>query len=174
MSQGTAKQRRLLSLALIVLASASLGMLVDWRAPGVHRYAEDWLMRERGPLPVPSDIAIVAIDEKSIAAYGRFPWPRQVLAKTIQAVSGSDPMVIAVDVLFADPSAPEDDALLAQAIGHAHNVVLGAQLVDSPVPGLCQCRFLPLLRRELDMSMSKWSRKAWRAKWLCKPRTIRG
>jgi len=135
MSQGTAKQRRLLSLALIVLASASLGMLVDWRAPGVHRYAEDWLMRERGPLPVPSDIAIVAIDEKSIAAYGRFPWPRQVLAKTIQAVSGSDPMVIAVDVLFADPSAPEDDALLAQAIGHAHNVVLGAQLVDSPVPG---------------------------------------
>jgi signal transduction histidine kinase len=135
MSKGTVKQRRLLSLALIVLASASLGMLVDWRAPGVHRYAEDWLMRERGPLPAPSDIAIVAIDEKSIAAYGRFPWPRQVLAKTIQAVSGSDPMVIAVDVLFADPSAPEDDAVLAQAIGHAHNVVLGAQLVDSPVPG---------------------------------------
>ena len=144
MQVGTKKQRRLLPLALIVLVSTSLGMLVDWRAPGLHRYAEDWLMRERGPLPVPSDIAIVAIDEKSIAAYGRFPWPRQLLAKTIQAIGGCDPSVIAVDVLFADPSTPEDDAMLAQSIGHARNVVLAAQLVDSPSPGGPAAWLMPL------------------------------
>lgn len=31
----------------------------------------------RGPLPVQSDITIIAIDDKSIAALGRYPWTRQ-------------------------------------------------------------------------------------------------
>ena len=73
--------RKLRAAVGIVALSALLGVLADWRAPGMGRYANDWLMRERGPLPVPSDIAIVAIDEKSIRAYGRFPWPRRILAK---------------------------------------------------------------------------------------------
>ena len=57
----------------IVLASASAGILVDWQAPGIARYTRDWLMRGRGPLPVPEDIAIVAIDEPSMVRFGRFP-----------------------------------------------------------------------------------------------------
>lgn len=132
---GKANRKRRLSAALIVLLSASLGMLADWRVPILGRYAKDWLMRERGPLPVPSEIAIVAIDEKSIAAFGRFPWPRSVLARTIQTLSGYEPKVIAVDVLFPDPTTQEDDDLLAGAIGRAGNVVLAAQLIESPVHG---------------------------------------
>ena len=57
----------------IVAISASLGVLVDWNAPGIARYARDWLVRARGPLPPPDDIAIVAIDETSITRFGRFP-----------------------------------------------------------------------------------------------------
>ncbi len=106
MMQARRTRRRLAAGAAIVLLSASLGVLVDWRAPGISRYARDWLMRERGPLPVPSDIAIVAIDEKSIGAFGRFPWPRQVLARAIDALSAADAKVIAVDVLFPDPTTP--------------------------------------------------------------------
>ena len=75
-------------------------MLVSWRAPGLDLYARDWLMRARGPLAPPSDIAIVAIDEASIARFGRFPWPRSVLARTIGAVGSAHPKVIALDVLF--------------------------------------------------------------------------
>jgi len=129
------KGRRLAAAGLIVLVSAALGVLADWRAPGMSRYANDWLMRKRGPLPVPPEIAIVAIDEKSIAAFGRFPWPRQVLAKTIEVLSGYGPKVIGVDVLFSDPTTQEDDDNLAAAIGRAGNVVLAAQLIDSPVHG---------------------------------------
>jgi len=129
------KHGKLPSAVLIVALSASLGVLADWSAPGVGRYAKDWLMRQRGPLPVPSDIAIVAIDEKSIGAFGRFPWPRQVLAKTIEALRGSDPKVIAVDVLLPDPTSQENDEALARSIADAGNVVLAAQLVDSPVHG---------------------------------------
>ena len=124
-----------LSTLAILLVSAALGMLVDWRAPGVGRYARDWLMRARGPLPVPDDIAIVAIDETSMARYGRFPWSRQVIARTIDALAAAKPKVIAVDVLFTDPTSPEDDDVLARSIGRAGNVVAAAQLTDSPVHG---------------------------------------
>jgi len=40
----------------IIAVSAGLGMLVEWRAPGISRYAHDWLMQLRGTLPVPDDI----------------------------------------------------------------------------------------------------------------------
>ncbi len=52
----------IVSLAAIVVASALLGTLVSWRAPGIDQYMRDWMIRERGPLPAPDDIAIVAID----------------------------------------------------------------------------------------------------------------
>ena len=118
-----------------MLASASAGILVDWQAPGIGRYTRDWLMRARGPLPVPEDIAIVAIDETSMARFGRFPWSRQVIARTIDALAAARPKVIALDVLFTDPTTQEDDDDLARSIGRAGNVVVAAQLTDSPVHG---------------------------------------
>src|SRR5437763_13803005 len=85
----------------IIVVSASLGMLIAWRAPGIDRYAQDWLTRARGTLPAPDDIAIVAIDENSVAHLGRFPWPRSVLARAIDAVAAAPPKAIALDVLIA-------------------------------------------------------------------------
>ncbi len=120
---------------VIVVVAASAGILVDWQAPGVGRYTRDWLMRARGPLPVPEDIAIVAIDETSMVRFGRFPWSRQVIARTIDALAAARPKVIALDVLFTDPTTQEDDDSLARSIGHAGNVVVAAQLTDSPVHG---------------------------------------
>src|SRR5664279_302880 len=128
----------------IVVAAASAGILVDWQAPGIGRYTRDWLMRARGPLPVPEDIAIVAIDEPSMARFGRFPWSRHVIARAIDALSATHPKVIALDVLFTDPTTQEDDDNLARSIGHAGNVVVAAQLTDSPVHG-GPSRWLPPL-----------------------------
>jgi PAS domain S-box-containing protein len=128
----------------IVVVSASVGMVVDWNAPGVSRYARDWLVRARGPLPAPEDIAIVAIDEPSMARFGRFPWNRQVIARTIDTVAAARPKVIALDVLFTDPTGQEDDDALARSIGRAGNVVVAAQLTDSPVHGGPSRWLLPL------------------------------
>ena len=119
----------------ILLVSASLGMIVDWRASGLGRYARDWLMRARGPLSVPEDIAIVAIDEVSMARFGRFPWSRRVIARAVDAIAADQPKVIALDVLFVDPTAQDDDDALARSVGRARNVVVAAQLTDSPVHG---------------------------------------
>ncbi len=133
--EGKRQRAKWTTAALIVLLSASIGLLANWQAPGIARYTRDWLMRQRGPLPPPSDIAIVAIDEKSIAEFGRFPWPRQVLAKTIEMLSACDPKVLAVDVLFPDPTNHDSDEALARSIAQAGNVVLAAQLIDSPARG---------------------------------------
>ena len=56
------KSANIVSLAIVVV-SAPLGTFVYWRAPGIDQYMRDWIIRARGPLPAPDDIAIVAIDE---------------------------------------------------------------------------------------------------------------
>src|SRR5215510_6416536 len=80
----------------ILAVSASAGVFVDWNAPGISRYARDWLVRARGPLPVPDDIAIVAIDEAGVARFGRFPWSRHVMARAVDNLSAAHPKVIAL------------------------------------------------------------------------------
>jgi len=88
-AHGPVSRKNAVAAAAIVLASALLGMLVNWRAPGLELYTRDWLMRLRGPLPAPDDIAIVAIDEHSIARYGRFPWPRSLTARALARALGN-------------------------------------------------------------------------------------
>ena len=46
---------------------------------------------------------IVAIDEKSLAQLGQWPWPRTVTADLIQAVARAGPAAIGVDVLMPEP-----------------------------------------------------------------------
>jgi adenylate cyclase len=67
--------------------------------------------------PDPS-IVIVDIDEKSLslmgAEYGRWPWPRAVLAEFIENVQLQSPKAIVFDILFSEPDIynPESDAYL--------------------------------------------------------------
>lgn len=132
------------STAAIVILSACLGIAVHWRLPGLESYTHDLLTRARGPLHAPGDIAIVAIDEPSIARFGRFPWPRSVMARVIDAIAAAQPKAIALDVLYTDPSDPAEDAALAASIGRAGNVAAAAQLVDAPVPSGAASWLLPL------------------------------
>src|SRR5262249_16393774 len=128
----------------IIAVSALLGMFIDWRAPGLDRYAQDWLMRARGTLPAPDDIVIVAIDEPSIAQLGRFPWPRSLMARVIDGLALAQPKAIALDVLYTDPTTNEEDGALAQAIARAANVIVAAQLVEAQAGGDSATWLLPL------------------------------
>jgi serine/threonine-protein kinase len=52
----------------------------------------------------PSDkIAVIAIDEQSLANLGRWPWSRDVLAKMTDNLSAAKAKVIAYTVLFSEP-----------------------------------------------------------------------
>lgn len=134
MSDGSATIRKVTNAAwvvAIVLVSTLFAMIVSWRAPGLNFYARDRLMEARGPVAPPDDIVIVAVDEASMARYGRFPWPRDSMARLVDTIASAQPKAIAIDVLYTEPTTPPDDAALADAIKRAGNVVVAAQLTET-------------------------------------------
>jgi CHASE2 domain-containing sensor protein len=53
--------------------------------------------------PPSGDIVIVAIDEKSLAAIGRWPWRRTFHAGLLRRIAAQSPRCIGLNVLFAEP-----------------------------------------------------------------------
>ncbi|MBV8508026.1 MAG: CHASE2 domain-containing protein, partial [Alphaproteobacteria bacterium] len=47
-------------------------------------------------------VAIVDIDEKSLARYGQWPWSRRRVAELVRRIAQGKPRVIGIDILFAD------------------------------------------------------------------------
>jgi len=68
-------------------------------------------------------IAIAAIDEKSLAALGRWPWSRETMARIIERLDQLGAHVIVSDVLFSE-AGPGDDSL-RNAIAKNRRTVLG-------------------------------------------------
>src|SRR6267143_1413474 len=133
--------------ATLLLASSGLGMFVSWRAPGLELHARNWLTRARGPLPVPDDIAIVAIDEASLARFGRYPWRRNLTAQMLDQLAVARPKAIALDVLISEATSNVDDSALASAIAKAGNVVAAAQLLRAESGRVAWLRPLPSIER---------------------------
>ncbi len=73
--------------------------------------------------PARSDIVIVAIDDRSIQAIGRWPWPRSVHAKLLDALASVEPAVVVFDVAFFESSNQRDDGALATAMGRVPTVL---------------------------------------------------
>lgn len=82
--------------------------------------------------PTPPDITIIAIDEPSIAAIGRWPWSRAVHATLLTQLREARPRALALDLVLSEPDPdPRQDALLAEAMAR-----LGVVVLPSPwVPG---------------------------------------
>ena len=79
---------------------------------------------------ISSDIMIVGIDDKSLARFGRWPFPRYRTANLVDAFSrianqGDRERALFIDVFFIEPGAvAEDDALLVQSIRASGRVFL--------------------------------------------------
>ena len=70
--------------------------------PGLERWAYD--LGVKATSKAPSDkIAVIAIDEQSIANIGRWPWPREVHAKLIDELAAAKAKVIGNTVFFFEP-----------------------------------------------------------------------
>ena len=92
--------------------------------------------------PTPDDILIVAIDNRSIEAIGRWPWPRARHTALLDQLAKADPKAIAYDVLFVDPDAsPQTDIDLAAAMRRASPVFLP---LTFDVPGENGAPFKPV------------------------------
>ena len=101
----------------------------------------------RGSLSQPADVVVVAIDEPSFGAIGKqWPWPRGVHAKVIDNLFEAGAKVVAFDLIFAEPSSPEEDGRLKEAIHRHPNLILASdrnvieedgydqEIVVSPLP----------------------------------------
>lgn len=95
---------------------------------GMRQSTFDTMLRMRVNVPkADPNIVIVDIDEKTLAAlaadYGRWPWPRQVLAEFLQNVEAQQPKAVVFDVLFSDPDIqnPDSDAYFNETIAGTTN-----------------------------------------------------
>ncbi len=117
-------RRRLLRHTAIVLGVGVAFALITLLQPFASlnwRLSDQLFLSE----PASPNIVIVAIDDESLAQYGRLSeWPRSLHAQAITNLSQAGARAIGIDVLFAEASA--DDAVLADAISEAGNVVLPA------------------------------------------------
>jgi adenylate cyclase len=79
----------------------------------------------RGNRAVNPNIAVVAIDEASIAKLGRWPWPRAVHGKLVDLLTAAGAKVVAFDVLLTEPDAANkaSDLALVKAASASDRVV---------------------------------------------------
>ena len=123
----TRGQRRRLEWALLTIALLGL---VAWLSTGSSLGRVNHLVQDVGlrlvSRPAHPDIVIVAIDDRSIAAIGRWPWRRALHAELVNRIAAHNPRVLGLDVLFneEDLDYPADDVLLANAIERSGRVVL--------------------------------------------------
>ncbi|APW38114.1 hypothetical protein RD110_13665 [Rhodoferax koreense] len=102
------------------LAGAAAAWLLTWLPPALVQrldlLAYDLLLPERAPSPTAP--LVLAIDDASLAALGRWPWSRSVFAAMIDRLREAGASGIAVAVLFSEPDRadPGGDAALAAAM----------------------------------------------------------
>ena len=70
--------------------------------PGLERWAYD-LGVQMTSKPPSDKIAVIAIDDTSLANIGRWPWPREVQAKLIDQLSAAKAKVIGYTILLSEP-----------------------------------------------------------------------
>jgi adenylate cyclase len=89
----------------------------------------------RGTSAPPAQVVVVSISRDAAAAVGQPAeldrWQRSLHAELLASLTAAGAEAIAFDVFFEEPRA--DDALLADAIAHAGNVVLGERIWQDPV-----------------------------------------
>ena len=57
----------------------------------------------RGKIQPSGKVAIVAIDEKSLDRFGRWPWPRTRIAELVERLKKLGAKVVAFDIVFSEP-----------------------------------------------------------------------
>jgi CHASE2 domain-containing sensor protein len=140
-------------LAMCAALGVVVGALCLWRPPLLARAdlaVYDRLLT-RAPRGRPSGrIVLVEIDERSLAEAGRWPWPRDRMARLLDRIRDLGAAAIGLDVLFSEPDADPAaaaagapalsvrDAALAGALERGPFVAGYAFTFDRPVDRPCR------------------------------------
>lgn len=88
----------------------------------------------RGPIPLESNIAIIAIDDKSIAEIGRYPWPRNQYALLLEKLRAAQAKAVLFDAFFPEREDLANDRAFASEMMKSGNAVL-AELFEYGADG---------------------------------------
>jgi adenylate cyclase len=116
---GTGARTFILGVAVVAAIFAT-----NSRHPDFISFAElragDLRMRAGPGFEPTGKVAVVAIDDESIARLGRWPWSRSLIARLVMALSDYKVSVIGMDLLFTEPDdIDRDHQALAALLGAA-------------------------------------------------------
>ncbi|WP_304544737.1 adenylate/guanylate cyclase domain-containing protein [Sulfurimonas microaerophilic] len=97
------------------------------------------------------DVVVVAIDEKSVNHFGRWPWDRAVLAEGIVKLQDAD--VLALDMVFSEPT-PSDEKF-SEVLGSLDNSICGFFLRTNATQELGEAQLDILQNSSLDLLQTK-------------------
>jgi adenylate cyclase len=129
------------SAAAAGIAALALFLLVALLMPQVtqealRENAFDFVLGAGNSLWPPSAdprVIVIDIDRSSLEKLGPWPWPREAVARLVEAVAAQHPAAIAIDVLFAEADSRSPAALarrLGALTGHAEITALADDLPD--------------------------------------------
>ena len=122
--------RRWLRLNFALLALTGL-LCLSMPVLNLDQRLGDLLFRIRGSRPTSGTVALVLIDDATLAHYGRWPWPRRELARLLRVTSSFHPKAIGIDILLADREDEANDSEMANAIAATPNIVLATKISGS-------------------------------------------
>lgn len=89
----------------------------------------DWRFRARGQRPMPSEVLIVALDDRTMNRARRLsPVPRDLLADIVRRLADAGAKTMVLDVDLRESLSDEEDRKLQDALADAGNVTLTAVL----------------------------------------------
>jgi serine phosphatase RsbU (regulator of sigma subunit)/CHASE2 domain-containing sensor protein len=108
--------------AVLIVALASLHHFADTPVQSWLRNA--WFDAYQVMMPrsrVSAPAVIVAVDEKSLAQLGQWPWPRTLVARVLDRLAEYRPLAVGLDVIFAEPDRLSPGAIAENNphVGHA-------------------------------------------------------
>jgi serine phosphatase RsbU (regulator of sigma subunit)/CHASE2 domain-containing sensor protein len=121
---------------VLVIALAALHLLANTPIQSWLRNA--WFDAYQSMMPrsrVSAPAVIVAVDEKSLAQLGQWPWPRTLVARVFDRLAEYRPLAVGVDVIFAEPDRLSPGAIAESNphIGHALALQLRGLLSNDDV-----------------------------------------
>jgi len=78
----------------------------------------------------PNEVAIVAIDDNSLAQLGRWPWPRSRIAAMLEKLNSYGPKVIGLNILFSEPDRNPGINALDDLVNHYQKLVDSKVIVE--------------------------------------------
>jgi len=106
------RQSRARSLvARAVLIGTLIGAAISLLAGDVERRLAFDTLQLVAPREMSADnVAVVLIDDESVAEGGSWPWPRYQMAQLIELIGRSDPAAIGIDIYFIEPDPVRPEA----------------------------------------------------------------